>query len=152
MLPRLPFVQLIARPLCVNAHSRRLLQFGNQSTRLYTSSPSSANESSLTTNTPPTPPLASEQEPKLSLTFTCTVPECNERSTHRFTKHAYLNGVVLVQCPGCKNRHLIADHLGWFKEGTQDGQLRTIEDIMKAKGMKVQRGKLDPDGTVEYVE
>ena len=49
-------------------------------------------------------------------------------------------------------RHLIADHLGWFKESTQDGKLRTIEDLLKAKGEKVRRGKLDLDGTVEYIE
>jgi len=91
-------------------------------------------------------------EPKLSLTFTCTVSDCGERSTHQFTKRAYQKGVVLVQCPGCKNRHLIADHLGWFKESTQDGKLRTIEDLLKAKGEKVRRGKLDLDGTVEYIE
>lgn len=112
-------------------------------------------------------------EPKLSLTFTCTVSDCGERSTHQFTKRAYQKGVVLVQCPGCKNRyvitkysvnsknsdkyfilirHLIADHLGWFKESTQDGKLRTIEDLLKAKGEKVRRGKLELDGTVEYIE
>jgi protein import protein ZIM17 len=47
---------------------------------------------------------------------------------------------------------LIADHLGWFKESTQDGKLRTIEDLLEAKGEKVRRGVLDPDGTVEYIE
>lgn len=49
-------------------------------------------------------------------------------------------------------RHLIADHLGWFKEGTQGGQLRTVEDLMKAKGEKVRRGRIDAGGVVEYVE
>ena len=49
----------------------------------------------------------------------------------------------------------IADHLGWFKENTEDGKLRTIEELLKAKGEKVRRGKLDLDGlgTVEeYIE
>jgi len=59
---------------------------------------------------------------------------------------------VLVECPGCKNRHLIADHLGWFKDSTQDGKLCTIEDLLKAKGEKVRRGRLDVGGTVEYIE
>ena len=51
-------------------------------------------------------------------------------------------------------RHLIADHFGWFKDHdtTQDGKLCTIEDLLKAKGEKVRRGKLDFDGTVEYIE
>jgi len=43
-------------------------------------------------------------EPKLSITFTCTVEGCGERSTHQFTRHSYEKGIVLVQCPGCKNR------------------------------------------------
>lgn len=43
-------------------------------------------------------------EPRLSLTFTCTAPNCSTRSSHTFTKRAYEKGVVLVECPGCKNR------------------------------------------------
>ncbi|KAJ3551717.1 hypothetical protein NP233_g13024 [Leucocoprinus birnbaumii] len=89
-------------------------------------------------------------KPKLSITFTCTVEGCGERSTHEFTKHAYEKGIVLVQCPGCKNRHLIADHLGWFKESTGDGKMRTIEDILRNKGETVKRGKVDPNGTIEF--
>ena len=50
------------------------------------------------------------------------------------------------------DRQLIADHLGWFKESTQDSKVRTIEDLLKANGEKVRRGKLDLDGTVEYIE
>jgi len=126
----------------LNAHSRR---------SLHTSpfSNTSSSESALPANTSSIP---DQIEPRLSLTFTCTVSDCGERSTHQFTKRAYQKGIVLVQCPGCKNRHLIADHLGWFKESTQDGKLRTIEDLWKAKGGKVQRGKLNVDGTVEYIE
>lgn len=115
-------------------------------------------------------------EPRLSLTFTCTAGECNERSTHTFTKRAYERGIVLVECPGCKNRsvscfpfscsvkqldlttttygcrHLIADHIGWFKESTEEGKLKTVEDLLRARGEKVRRGRLDAGGVVEYVE
>lgn len=61
---------------------------------------------------------------------------------------------MLIQCPGCKNRHLIADHLGWFKdhEGTEGGKLKTIEEVMKAKGETVRRGRLGEGGVVEIVE
>ena len=48
--------------------------------------------------------LPGRLEPRLSLTFTCTVVQCGERSTHEFSKRAYTSGIVLVQCPKCKNR------------------------------------------------
>ncbi|KAI0642416.1 DNL zinc finger-domain-containing protein [Trametes meyenii] len=89
-------------------------------------------------------------EPKLSLTFTCTVEACHTRSTHQFTRRSYEKGIVIVQCPGCKNRHLIADHLGWFKESTEDGKLKTVEDLVRAKGEKVRRGRLEDGDVVEY--
>ena len=49
---------------------------------------------------------ASEDEPKLSMTFTCTAGTCNTRSTHQFTKRAYEKGIVLIECPGCKTRYV----------------------------------------------
>ena len=51
-------------------------------------------------------------------------------------------------------RHLIADHIGWFKEteGTDGGQLRTVEDLVRAKGEKVTRGRLNTEGVIEFAE
>lgn len=43
------------------------------------------------------------------LTYTCN--SCQARSTHRISKQGYHHGSVLVACPGCKNRHVISDHL-----------------------------------------
>ena len=46
----------------------------------------------------------SSSEPRMAIAFTCTVAECGERSAHHFTKRSYERGIVLVQCPKCKNR------------------------------------------------
>ncbi|KAG2046229.1 zf-DNL-domain-containing protein [Suillus hirtellus] len=92
------------------------------------------------------------QEARLGIIFTCTAEACSHRSSHTFTKRAYERGIVIVQCPGCKNRHLIADNLDWFKDSTEDGKLRNIEDLLKARGESVQRGFLDANGVVEYAD
>eukprot|EP00658_Telonema_sp_P-2_P057663 TRINITY_DN46093_c0_g1_i1.p1 TRINITY_DN46093_c0_g1~~TRINITY_DN46093_c0_g1_i1.p1 ORF type:complete len:151 (+),score=41.73 TRINITY_DN46093_c0_g1_i1:196-648(+) len=55
--------------------------------------------------------------------FTCSV--CETRTAKRFTKHAYTKGIVLVQCPGCTSRHLLADNLGWF----EDNEAKNIEAV-----------------------
>lgn len=44
------------------------------------------------------------QEARLGIVFTCTAEACSHRSSHTFTKRAYERGIVIVQCPGCKNR------------------------------------------------
>ncbi|KAK4049544.1 hypothetical protein OIV83_004041 [Microbotryomycetes sp. JL201] len=98
---------------------------------------------------------------RLQITFTCTAPvpmttthttdtqtkPCHHRSTHEFSKKSYEKGIVLVECPACQNRHLIADNLGWFSstpstahpQGLPIGtkQPRTIEDLMREKGEQV---------------
>ncbi|KAG8957123.1 hypothetical protein FRC03_010516 [Tulasnella sp. 419] len=124
-----------------------------------------SNSSQLATTSSTSAPIQSFQndEPKLALTFTCTANneltknvQCNHRSSHQFTKRAYTKGLVIIQCPSCKNRHLIADHIGWFKEtqGTGDGSLKTIEDIMRSRGEDVRKGygMVGEDGNIlEYV-
>ena len=68
----------------------------------------------------------------MTAVFTCNV--CGSRTAKRFTRHAYTKGIVLVQCPGCGNKHLLADNLGWFND-----EHKNIEEILKAKGEEVRR-------------
>ncbi|KAI5475394.1 zinc finger, Zim17-type [Pseudohyphozyma bogoriensis] len=72
---------------------------------------------------------------------------CGHRSTHEFSRRSYEKGIVLVECPGCGNRHLIADNLSWFSQtpspahpnGQEFGKesRRTVEDLMREKGEQV---------------
>lgn len=32
----------------------------------------------------------------------------------------------------------------------EDGRLKTVEDLVKAKGEKVRKGRVNLDGTIEY--
>ncbi len=69
---------------------------------------------------------------KLTMVFTCNV--CNTRSAKQFSWLAYYHGVVLVTCPGCDNKHLIADRLHWF-----DGM--SVEDYLANKGQTVTKAQ-----------
>lgn len=84
-----------------------------------------------------------EEQPTYQLTFTCK--PCGQRSTHRISKHGYHRGAVLISCPGCQNRHVISDHLGFFADKTF-----TLEDILKQRGDQVKRGTLGANGDVEF--
>ena len=50
-----------------------------------------------------------EDVPSYEMRFTCK--KCMTPQTHKISKQGYHHGTVLVTCPGCKNRHLVADHL-----------------------------------------
>ncbi len=71
--------------------------------------------------------------------YTCG--KCDVRSAKAFSKVAYTQGVVIVECPNCSARHLVADHLGWF------GAKSTIEEFAKERGETIIT-KLD-DNTLE---
>lgn len=59
--------------------------------------------------------------------FTCG--PCDYRMVKRFSKHAYTKGIVIVECPNCRAKHLLADNLGWLED-----EARNIEDILREKG------------------
>ena len=76
------------------------------------------------------------KEPQLMIAFTCK--KCDHRSSHTFSKQAYLTGTVAIQCPLCKNRHLIADNLNIFKSNKFN-----LEDVLKAQGESVSKDAND---------
>ncbi|CCH58562.1 hypothetical protein TBLA_0A07730 [Henningerozyma blattae CBS 6284] len=75
-------------------------------------------------------------QPQLMIAFTCK--KCDNRSSHTMSKQAYTKGTVLITCPHCQSRHLIADHLKIFS----DNRI-TIQDILKAKGESVSQSVND---------
>lgn len=77
------------------------------------------------------------------LSFTC-VP-CSHRSHHNVSKQGYHTGSILITCPGCRNRHVISDHLNIFGD-----RKVTVEDLMREKGRLVKRGSLGEDGDIEF--
>jgi hypothetical protein len=64
---------------------------------------------------------------KYVMMYTCK--KCEVRSAKKISKISYHKGVVIVRCPGCKNLHLIADHMGIFEDPGWD-----IEKYVKANG------------------
>ncbi|OBT75951.1 hypothetical protein VF21_05802 [Pseudogymnoascus sp. 05NY08] len=85
---------------------------------------------------------APADQPAYEMTFTCK--PCSTRSTHRVSKQGYHKGSVLISCPGCKNRHVISDHLNIFGDKSM-----TIEDIIREQGQLVKKGTLSENGDFE---
>ncbi|KAJ2482853.1 hypothetical protein EV174_003105 [Coemansia sp. RSA 2320] len=75
--------------------------------------------------------------------FTCKV--CNHRQYKTMSKNAYERGVVLMQCDGCKSRHLIADNKGWFRDKSVN-----IEELMAERGEDIR--KLMDLGLLDNIE
>ncbi|KAJ2678139.1 hypothetical protein GGI25_002643 [Coemansia spiralis] len=86
-----------------------------------------------TTDAQPEQP-ESLKDDRMLIGFTCKT--CNHRQYKTMSKRAYQHGVVLIQCDECKNRHLIADNLGWFRDKNVN-----IQDLMKEKGEEVRQLK-----------
>ena len=81
--------------------------------------------------------------------ITCGV--CGTQAVKQFRRLSYEKGVVVVECPGCGARHVLADHLGWGLMDDQEGNPHTVEDVLAAKGKKVMYGKM-VNGTVVILD
>lgn len=73
---------------------------------------------------------------ELLIEFTCNV--CDERSAHNMSKQAYEHGTVLIQCPKCRSRHLIADHLGFIRD-----EKFNLKDYIESQGEKIDNRVLE---------
>lgn len=68
------------------------------------------------------------------------------RSHRTMSKQSYQRGIVLIECGGCKSRHVIADHLGWFE---QRGEAKTVEEMLAARGETIKtKWEKDEQGAI----
>lgn len=81
------------------------------------------------------PEISGGGNEKIIIGFTCK--QCSTRTHHKMSKNAYKRGVVLIECPGCSNRHLIADNLGWFSDSP--GVSVNVETMSTSQGVQVAR-------------
>jgi mitochondrial protein import protein ZIM17 len=65
------------------------------------------------------------------MVFTCKA--CETRAVKQFSRRSYDRGIVIVTCPGCQNKHLIADNLGWFGDNTN------VQQMLEDRGEEVTR-------------
>ncbi|KAL2016910.1 hypothetical protein VTK56DRAFT_2871 [Thermocarpiscus australiensis] len=123
-------------------------QYSSSSPTTSSSSSPSPPSPSTAETTPATEKAAQpniRQQPHYELTFTCK--PCGARSRHRVSKQGYHHGSVLIACPGCRNRHVISDHLRIFGDARV-----TVEDLLRARGELVKKGTLGEDGDLEFWE
>jgi protein import protein ZIM17 len=101
-IPRIPQLSTLSQRSILSKP-----RYGSTATPPKVQSPPASTET--TPATKPESRLERDQVPAYDMTFTCK--KCDTRSTHRVSKQGYFHGTVLITCPGCRNRHLIADHL-----------------------------------------
>jgi len=74
-------------------------------------------------------PTAYTEPSYLFVSFTCDNNNCGNKIAKHISKDAYQKGVVLCKCSKCGGTHLMADRLGWMREGNVD-----VEALLKARG------------------
>ena len=80
------------------------------------------------------------------------VSECGQCQTpirKTFSRAAYEHGLVLVTCPGCKVRHLIADNLGWMGDQMTSEKATSKINLSSLYGERLKTGTLNASGMDE---
>lgn len=122
--PRLQRLPLATPPICSQQQQR---PFSSSSSNDTTPDSAVHIRVDVGENSDLTIPGAATGGRKLAVVYTCKI--CDTRSVKQFTAQAYSKGVVIATCPGCQNRHLIADRLGYF-----DDKPVNLETIAKENG------------------
>ena len=73
----------------------------------------------------------------------CAYGRCQKRSEETFSKQSYHHGTVIIRCEGCRNLHLIADHLKIVSETKVE-----LEDILQGKATVRKGVYLEDRGSV----
>lgn len=90
-------------------------------------------------------------EKRLLIGFTCK--KCQHRTHRTMSHHSYHHGIVLIECPGCQARHLIADNLGWFRD--TPNAARRIEEMTMEVGeirRNLELNEKDSEGLIELLK
>lgn len=74
---------------------------------------------------------------KMIIMYTCTV--CDTRSARKISKQAYYEGIVMVRCDCCKNRHLIADRMGVFEDSIEGKGWDIQAFLQKQEGIQAKK-------------
>lgn len=124
--------------------------------RSFASDTEDAGERGAASTSPPDDTSTSSENANarkdLYMMFTCG--RCDARAARGFSRQAYEKGVVIVTCPECQVKHVVADRMGWF------GEPGSVEDFIAEKARadgggedKATRGSIrlteDGDGTLE---
>mmetsp|Transcript_20769 Transcript_20769/g.30141 ORF Transcript_20769/g.30141 Transcript_20769/m.30141 type:complete len:128 (-) Transcript_20769:1677-2060(-) len=86
-------------------------------------------------------------EDRLGISFTCG--KCDTRISKKVKRQSYTKGVVIIECPTCQSRHLIADNLGWYKDwtGSTMGNIEQLADKLGQKVIRVDPSKFSLEDT-----
>uniref|UniRef100_A0A7S1XBY6 DNL-type domain-containing protein n=1 Tax=Compsopogon caeruleus TaxID=31354 RepID=A0A7S1XBY6_9RHOD len=72
---------------------------------------------------------------RMGVAFTCGV--CEHRVSKKITKKAFTTGVVIIVCPQCDSKHLIADNLGWYRDWVNRDGPWNVADFAIESGQAV---------------